>query len=45
MSERDNSKKKKRQKSILEKEIFSVINQSLKAALDAALKDILKDFK
>ena len=29
----------------LEKEIFSVINQSLKAALDAALKDILKDFK
>ena len=45
MSEQDRRKKKKRQKSILEKEIFSVINQSLKAALDAALKDILKDFK
>ena len=38
-------KKKKKDKSILEKEIFSIMEKSLKTALDAALDDILKDWK
>ena len=43
-SERDKEKKKKN-KSVLEKEIFSIMEKSLKTALDAALDDILKDWK
>ena len=42
-SERD--KEKKKNKSVLEKEIFSIMEKSLKTALDAALDDILKDWK
>lgn len=38
-------KKKKRKQSILEREIMSIMNKSLKTALDMALDDILKDFK
>ena len=47
-SERDKEKKKKKKKknkSVLEKEIFSIMEKSLKTALDAALDDILKDWK
>lgn len=42
--DRDKKKKKKSQ-SVLEKEIFSIMEKSLKTALDAALDDILKDWK
>ena len=38
-------KNKKRQQSILEKEIMSIMHKSMKAALDMALDDILKDWK
>lgn len=38
-------KKKKRKQSILEREIMSIMNKSLKTALDMALDDLLKDFK
>lgn len=38
-------KKKKRKQSILEREIMSIMNKSLKTALDLALDDLLKDFK
>ena len=38
-------KKKKRQQSILEKEIMSIMHKSMKAALDMALDDLLKDCK
>ena len=43
-SERDKDKKKKK-KSTLENEVFSIMEKSLKAALDAALDDILKEWK
>ncbi len=38
-------KKKKRQQSILEKEIMRIMSKSMKAALDMALDDLLKDWK
>ena len=38
-------KKKKKQQSILEKEIMSIMSKSMKAALDMALDDLLKDWK
>lgn len=37
--------KKKKKQSTLEAEIFSIMQKSLKSALDAALDDILKDWK
>lgn len=37
-------KKKKKQQSILEKEIFSLMENSLEAALDKAVDDLLKDW-
>ena len=43
-SERDRDKKKKK-KSTLENEVFSIMEKSLKVALDKALDDILKDWK
>ena len=43
-SQKDKEKKKKKQ-SILEAEIMRIMQKSLKTALDAALDDILKDFK
>ena len=43
-SEKD-KKKKKKDKSTLEKEIFSIMEKSLKTALDDAIDDILKDWK
>lgn len=40
-----NKDKKKKKKSTLEGEVFSIMEKSLKAALDAALDDILKEWK
>ena len=40
-----NKDKKKKKKSTFEGEVFSIMEQSLKAALDAALDEILKDWK
>ena len=41
---RDKDKKKKK-KSVLEAEIMSIMQKSLKTALDLALDDIFKDWK
>ena len=38
-------KEKRRQQSVLEKEIVSIMHKSMKAALDMALDDLLKDWK
>ena len=44
--DRDKSKnRKKKKQSTLEAEIFSIMEKSLKTALDVALDDILKDLK
>ena len=47
MSQRkeDDKKKKKKQQSQLEAFIFWMMEKSMKAALDAAMKDLFKDFK
>ena len=37
--------KKKKQKSVLEAEIFGFMEKSMKTALDMALDDIFKDWK
>lgn len=37
--------KRKKQKSILEAEIFAFMQKSTKSAIDAALNDILKEWK
>ena len=42
--ERDKEKKKK-DKSILEAEIFAIMERSLKQAMDMALDEIFKDWK
>ena len=42
--QKDKDKKKKKQ-SVLEAEIFSIMEKSLKTALDMALDDIFKDWK
>ena len=44
-SDREKEKKKKKKKSILEAEVMSIIEKSMKAALDKALDDIFKDWK
>lgn len=45
-SQKDRDKKKKKKKqSTLEAEIFSIMEKSLKTALDVALDEILKDWK
>lgn len=41
MSQKDEEKKKQ---SILEKEIFNIMEKSMKTALDAAVDDLLKDW-
>ena len=43
-SQKDREKKKKK-KSILEAEIMSIVEKSMKVALDKALDDIFKDWK
>lgn len=47
MSQRkeDEKKRKKKQESQIEKFVFQMMEKSMKAALDLALNDILKDFK
>ena len=47
MSRQDEDKKKKKKKdqSILEAEIFAIMEKSLKQAMDMALADIFKDWK
>ena len=45
MSQKAKDKKKKKRKSILEAEIMSIMQKSLKTALDMALDDIFKDWK
>ena len=42
--ERDKKKKKKKQ-SVLEAEVFSILEKGLKTAVDMALDDIFKDWK
>ena len=44
-SDREKEKKKKKKQSILEAEILSIMEKSLKTALDKALDDIFKDWK
>ena len=44
-SQKDKDKKKKKKQAILEAEIMSIMQKSLKTALNLALDDILKDFK
>lgn len=44
-NEREKEKKKKKSESILENYIYSVMRQSMKKCLDAAIDDILKDWK
>lgn len=41
----DREKKRKKKQSILEAEIMSIMEKSMKAALDKALDDIFKDWK
>lgn len=41
----ESKKKQKKQKSQFEAMIFKVMEQSMKAALDAAMKDLFKDWK
>lgn len=45
MSQNKKNKKKKNDESTLEAEIFLIMQKSLKAAMDAALDDIFKDWK
>ena len=44
MADKNNKKKKKKQ-STLEAQIFSIMEKSLKTAVDMALDDIFKDWK
>ena len=44
-SKDDRDKKKKKKQSTLEAEIFSIMEKSLKSALDVALDDIFKEWK
>ena len=44
MSQKDEEKKKKKTQTILEKEIFGIMEKSMKTALDAAIDDLMKDW-
>lgn len=41
----DPKRKKKKKKGVLEAAIMAIIHKSLKATVDEAMKEILKDFK
>ena len=43
--QKDKDKKKKKKQSTLEAQIFSIMEKSLKTAVDMALDDIFKDWK
>ena len=45
MSQQERDKKKKKKQSVLEAEVFSILEKSLKTAVDMALDDIFKDWK
>ena len=45
MSQYERDKKKKKKQSTLEAQIFSIMEKSLKTAVDMALDDIFKDWK
>ena len=45
MTEQERKKKKKKQQSILEAEIFKIIEKSMQEALNKAMDDIFKDWK
>ena len=47
MSQRkeDEKKRKKKQQAAMEAFIFQMMEKSMKAALDAAMKDLFKDWK
>ena len=45
MTEEERKKKKKKQQSILEAEIFKIIEKSMQAAVDKAMDDIFKNWK
>lgn len=47
MSQRkeDEKKRKKKQESMMEAFIFQMMEKSMKSALDAAMKDLFKDWK
>ena len=45
MKTNSKEKKKKKKQSVLEAELLSIMQKSLKKTLDLALDEILKDFK
>lgn len=45
MSQQERDKKKKKKQSVLEAEVFSILEKGLKTAVDMALEDIFKDWK
>ncbi len=42
---KDKRKKKKKQQSFLEKQLYQILRKSLKTTIDMALDDILKELK
>ena len=45
MKNKNSNEKKKKKKSVLEQELLSIMQKSLKTALDMALDEIFKEFK
>ena len=43
--DKEKDKKKKKRQSVLEAEIFRIMEKSLKSAMDKALDDIFKEWK
>ena len=44
-SQKEKDKKKKKRQSLLEAELFRIMEKSLKVAMDKALDDIYRDWK
>ena len=44
-SQKEKDKKKKKRQSLLEAELFRIMEKSLKVAMDKALDDIVRDWK
>ena len=44
-SQKEKDKKKKKRQSLLEAELFRIMEKSLKVAMDTALDDIFRDWK
>ncbi len=45
MTEAERKRKKKKQQTTIEKEVFKVVEKSMKQAIDLALDEIFKDWK